>query len=284
MYAVDNFGRGTRFAIIYRLTNLDLGSSILLITFTDEGHPVASISEIYAAAAWAECEAWEMHGVYFLGHKGLRRLLTDYAFKGHPLRKDFPMTGYLECFYAYRYKTIEFVKVEFMQEYRKFEFYNGWDEPSISFGVGSRGLDEEEFILQEIALIGGTEGVETNYGAAPIFDCMSYIVLAAAFFIIVEEGEDDAADSLDKRLPLQLKEAPAPVNDAGEEDSSSDSSDSSSSVSDEAESTTSSTDVENEYDKEWDTHPDNPYRIIKRPTPDIEEEESSISDSESEAK
>jgi len=71
-----------------------------------------------------------MYGTYFTGHKSLRRLLTDYGFRGYPLRKDFPMSGYLECFYSTQQSRIEFVKVEFMQEYRKFEFYNNWIQDS----------------------------------------------------------------------------------------------------------------------------------------------------------
>lgn len=65
-----------------------------------------------------------MVGVYFAGHRQMQRLLTDYNFKGHPLRRDFPAVGYLECFYSYHINAIEFVKVEFMQEYRVFEFYD----------------------------------------------------------------------------------------------------------------------------------------------------------------
>jgi NADH-quinone oxidoreductase subunit C len=90
-----------------------------------------------------------MVGVYFAGHRRIQKLLTDYGLRGHPLRKDFPVVGYVECFFSYRTRGIEFVPVEFMQEYRKFEFYENWaaagvaHEDSIS-GAGAAGpLDRE---------------------------------------------------------------------------------------------------------------------------------------------
>jgi len=152
VFAVDNFGKEFRFAVVYRVVNLTLGRSLMVVTFTQEGLPIASVQDIYRASSWPEREMWEMHGVYFAGHRQLQRLLTDYCFKGHPLRKDFPMTGYVECFYTYHLNFIEFVKVEFMQEYRRFEFYDGWEDT----------LNNESLF----AAVPAVDGVESTAGGA----------------------------------------------------------------------------------------------------------------------
>ena len=128
LYAFDNFGgEFYRFVVIYRIRNLERFSEIAVVAYCPEGWPIDSVQDIYRAAVWCEREAWELVGVYFNFHRGLRRLLTDYNFKGHPLRKDFPVTGYLECFYSPNLGMIEFVKVEFMQECRVYEFYENWE-------------------------------------------------------------------------------------------------------------------------------------------------------------
>src|SRR3954471_25072602 len=78
-----------------------------------------------------------MVGVYFDGHRSLQRLLTDYSFKGHPLRRDFPVVGYVECFYTYHLNLVEFVKSEYMQECRVFEFYDNWDESDVNDNIST---------------------------------------------------------------------------------------------------------------------------------------------------
>jgi NADH:ubiquinone oxidoreductase subunit C len=90
--------------------------------FTPEGAPLKTLANSIVSSNWAEREVWELFGVYFTGHPDLRRLLTDTAFKGHPMRRDYPMVGYYECWYTYEVGAIEHCKVEFMQEYRLFEF------------------------------------------------------------------------------------------------------------------------------------------------------------------
>lgn len=122
LYAVDLMGAEFRFAVVYRLSNYTNNISLMVVIFTREGEPVDTIQDVYTSSTWPERESWEMVGVYFAGHRQLQRLLTDYGFKGHPLRKDFPVVGYRELWYSYRTKSVEFSKVEFMQEMRKFEF------------------------------------------------------------------------------------------------------------------------------------------------------------------
>lgn len=134
LYGFDNFGgENYRFVVVYKIRNLETFVDTLVVTFIQEGWMLPSLQDIFKAAIWSEREAWELVGIYFSGHRGLRRLLSDYNFKGHPLRKDFPVTGYLECFYSYNLNAIEFVKVEFMQEYRVYEFYENWETTSPFF-------------------------------------------------------------------------------------------------------------------------------------------------------
>jgi len=128
-----------------------------------------------------------MHGVYFSGHTNLQRLLTDYAFKGHPLRKDFPMTGYLECFYAYRYKTIEFVKVEFMQEYRRFEFVNSWEAPAVGFAAEE--CDDEIAGLSAAYQASVDEDIESLQDSAShyVFAVAALALFFGAIFVVVPD-------------------------------------------------------------------------------------------------
>ena len=88
-----------RFEIVYNLLSLRFNSRVRVKTYTDELTPVESVNDIFKAANWNEREIWDMYGVYFTNHPDLRRILTDYGFEGHPLRKDFPLSGYVECRY-----------------------------------------------------------------------------------------------------------------------------------------------------------------------------------------
>ena len=126
MFVIDNFGKNYRFLAVYRFSDLDNTVSYTVITATIEGIPVFSIENIYTAVSWLERESWEMFGVSFDGNTQMRRLLTDYGFRGFPLRKDFPMSGYKEVFFSYNTNRLEFVRNEFMQKYRRFEFYHNW--------------------------------------------------------------------------------------------------------------------------------------------------------------
>jgi len=93
---------------------------------TNELIGVPSITNIYKCACWMEREVWDMNGIFFENHPDLRRLLTDYGFEGHPLRKDFPLTGYVEVRYDDSQKRVIYESVEMMQEYRVFNFENHW--------------------------------------------------------------------------------------------------------------------------------------------------------------
>lgn len=118
----DQFGKKHRFVIIYRFTNLTDSTSLTCMTSSIEGISCFSIEPIIQAAQWPEREGWELFGVIFEGNSNMTRLLTDYGFKGFPLRKDYPLSGYSEIFYSNFTEALEYVNVEFMQKFRKFEF------------------------------------------------------------------------------------------------------------------------------------------------------------------
>ena len=94
---------------------------------TDEKTPVPSITGVFPAAGWFEREAWDMYGVMFSDHPDLRRILTDYGFEGHPLRKDFPMTGFVEVRYSEEEKRVVYEPVKLTQDFRKFDFMSPWE-------------------------------------------------------------------------------------------------------------------------------------------------------------
>ncbi|MGP0106365.1 complex I 30 kDa subunit family protein, partial [Rhodoblastus sp.] len=100
---------------------------IRIKTAIDEDTPLPSCSDVWPAANWFEREAYDMYGVLFTGHPDLRRMLTDYGFDGHPLRKDFPMTGYVEVRYDDARKRVVYEPVRLSQEYRSFDFLSPWE-------------------------------------------------------------------------------------------------------------------------------------------------------------
>jgi len=126
--AVDYPWKKNRFEIYYNVLSLTFNARITLLISIDEQTPVASISNVYSAAAWFEREIWDLFGIYFLNHIDLRRILTDYGFKGHPLRKDFPLTGYTEVRYFHIEKRILVEEVSLTQDYRTFYFNNSWNK------------------------------------------------------------------------------------------------------------------------------------------------------------
>ena len=125
--AVDFPERTKRFEVVYHLLSLTHNHRVRIKVSTDEDTPVPSVTRVYPVADWFEREAFDMYGVFFSGHPDLRRILTDYGFHGHPLRKDFPMTGYVEVRWDEALKRVVYEPVKLAQEYRAFDFLSPWE-------------------------------------------------------------------------------------------------------------------------------------------------------------
>lgn len=126
---VDYPGRDQRFDVVYHLLSPRSGQRIRVRVKTDEATPVPSAVEIFSAANWYERESFDMYGILFSDHPDLRRLLTDYGFQGHPLRKEFPLTGYVEVRYDDQQKRVVYEPVKLTQEFRSFDFESPWEAP-----------------------------------------------------------------------------------------------------------------------------------------------------------
>jgi NADH-quinone oxidoreductase subunit C len=124
---VDYPQRPHRFDVVYNLVSLKLNQRIRLKIAADEDVPVPSVVGVWSAAAWFEREAWDLYGILFAGNPDLRRLLTDYGFEGHPLRKDFPLTGFVEVRWDEEQKRVVYEKVKLKQEFRSFDFISPWE-------------------------------------------------------------------------------------------------------------------------------------------------------------
>jgi NADH-quinone oxidoreductase subunit C len=124
---VDWPAREKRFDVVYHLLSPRQNVRIRIKTTTDETTPVPSITSVFAGADWYEREAYDLYGILFTGHPDLRRLLTDYGFDGHPLRKDFPVTGFVEVRYDDERKRVVYEPVRLTQEFRDFDFESPWE-------------------------------------------------------------------------------------------------------------------------------------------------------------
>jgi NADH-quinone oxidoreductase subunit C len=124
---VDYPERQERFEVVYHLLSPRRNQRIRVKCCTGEDKPVPSVIEVFPAANWFEREAYDMYGILFSGHPDLRRLLTDYGFQGHPLRKDFPLTGYVEVRYDDAQKRVVYEPVKLTQEFRSFDFMSPWE-------------------------------------------------------------------------------------------------------------------------------------------------------------
>jgi NADH-quinone oxidoreductase subunit C len=124
---VDYPEREQRFEVVYNLLSLPHNRRVRVKVPTDEATPVPSVASIYRAAGWFEREAWDLYGILFSDHEDLRRLLTDYGFEGHPMRKDFPLTGYVEVRYDEEQKRVVYENVSLTQEFRTFDFLSPWE-------------------------------------------------------------------------------------------------------------------------------------------------------------
>jgi NADH-quinone oxidoreductase subunit C len=124
---VDYPEREKRFDVVYNLLSVTLNQRVRVKVQTDEESPVPSVVGLYSSAGWWERETWDLFGIYFDGNPDLRRILTDYGFDGHPLRKDFPLTGYVELRYDEDQKRVVYEPVRLKQEFRSFDFLSPWE-------------------------------------------------------------------------------------------------------------------------------------------------------------
>jgi NADH/F420H2 dehydrogenase subunit C len=124
---VDYPSNRYRFKVVYELLSVRYSIRLRVKVLTDELTPVESCEQIFAAAGWYESETWDMYGIFFNNHSNLTRLLTDYGFEGYPLRKDFPLSGFVEASYDYTRKRVVNDRVELSQEYRVFKFTSPWE-------------------------------------------------------------------------------------------------------------------------------------------------------------
>ena len=125
--AVDYPERPERFELVYQLLSMRNNMRLRLLAAVGEGQAVPSATTVFNAANWAEREVWDMFGIFFAGHPDLRRLLTDYGFEGHPLRKDFPLTGHVEVRYDDTLRRVVNEPVSLVQEFRDFDFLSPWE-------------------------------------------------------------------------------------------------------------------------------------------------------------
>jgi NADH-quinone oxidoreductase subunit C len=124
---VDYPEREQRFEVVYHLLSPRQNQRIRVKVDTDETTPVPSVTSVFSSAMWYERETWDMFGIYFSDHPDLRRLLTDYGFEGHPLRKDFPQTGYVEVRYDDEQKRVIYEPVRLREDWRNFDFLSPWE-------------------------------------------------------------------------------------------------------------------------------------------------------------
>ncbi len=124
---VDYPDREKRFEVVYNLLSLRHNQRIRVKVAVDADTPVPSAVGVFSAAGWYEREAWDLYGIYFAGNPDLRRLMTDYGFEGHPLRKDFPLTGFVELRYDDEQKRCAYEPVQLTQDFRDFDFMSPWE-------------------------------------------------------------------------------------------------------------------------------------------------------------
>ena len=144
--AVDYPSRPYRFELVYQLLSITYNRRMRILVSLPEGEVAPSVLSVFNAANWAEREVWDMFGIFFAGHPDLRRLLTDYGFEGHPLRKDFPTTGYVEVRYDETQRRVVYEPVHLTQEYRDFDFLSPWEgvQKDIDDNLGDDGLGDQE--------------------------------------------------------------------------------------------------------------------------------------------
>lgn len=141
--AVDYPQRAKRFDVVYHFLSMYQNHRIRVVTAVREDEFVASVVETHPSANWFEREIYDMFGILFSGHPDLRRILTDYGFRGHPLRKDFPTTGYTEVRYDEERKRVVYEPVSLVQEYRQFDFMSPWEGANYVLPGDEKGSEKE---------------------------------------------------------------------------------------------------------------------------------------------
>ncbi len=156
---VDWPERPERFDVVYNLLSVSRNQRLRVVVTTDETTPVPSIHSVWPAATWWEREAWDLFGILFEGQPDLRRILTDYGFEGHPLRKDFPLTGYVEVRYDEERKQVIYEPVKLTQDFRNFDFVSPWE------GMVTLPGDEKAHAARQVqgggTQAGATKGIPT---------------------------------------------------------------------------------------------------------------------------
>ena len=142
--AVDYPERELRFEMVYQLLSVKKNRRMRLVVAVGEADIVPSVVPLYASANWAEREVWDMFGIFFSGHPDMRRLLTDYGFEGHPLRKDFPLTGYVEVRYSETERRVVYEPTKLVQEFRDFDFLSPWEGMQLNMQAAPAEDDETE--------------------------------------------------------------------------------------------------------------------------------------------
>ncbi|HPD82640.1 MAG: NADH-quinone oxidoreductase subunit C [Alphaproteobacteria bacterium] len=124
---VDYPDRPQRFEVVYNLLSLDQNNRARVKIVAAENEFVPTVTKVFSTAGWFERETWDLYGIYFEGHHDLRRILTDYGFEGHPLRKDFPLTGYVELRYDEKLRRVVYEPVKLAQDFRNFDYLSPWE-------------------------------------------------------------------------------------------------------------------------------------------------------------
>ncbi len=141
---VDFPDRVERFDVVYHLLSLRHNQRIRIKIRTDENTPVPTATEVFSSAGWFEREAWDLYGIFFSDHPDLRRILTDYGFEGHPLRKDFPLTGYVEVRYDDEQQRVVYEPVKLRQDFRSFDFLSPWEGEGGGLLPGDEKAEEKQ--------------------------------------------------------------------------------------------------------------------------------------------
>lgn len=131
--AVDYIKKKNRFELVYSLLSVRFNNRINIKACLNEVSSVCSCENIYSTANWFECEVFDMYGIFFFNHSNLKRILTDYGFEGYPLRKDFPLSGYVEVRYDEKNKKVVNEYLELTQDYRVFDFQTPWKNNEVSY-------------------------------------------------------------------------------------------------------------------------------------------------------